>query len=179
MVALPDLGPRILILGTSNSGKSTLAVALSERLGVPVVHLDQLRQTPQTDWEQRPEAEFAALHDAAIAEPAWVMDGNYAAYMPQRFDRATGAILLSANRWIRFARYLKRTLRNSRARAGHLDGAKDSVKWSMVHWILVVSPGREQKFARRIKESGLPHVICPNPRAVTALYADWGLTRPT
>jgi len=40
MLPLASLGARIVILGPSNAGKSTLAVALSHKLGVPAVHLD-------------------------------------------------------------------------------------------------------------------------------------------
>src|SRR5690606_1390856 len=94
---LPDLstlGRRIMIVGPTNAGKSTLAVALGERLGIPALHVDLFRHTPNTDWVQRPDAEFEALHEAAIAEPEWVMDGNYSAIMPARLQRATGIISL-------------------------------------------------------------------------------------
>ncbi|WP_431324444.1 hypothetical protein [Rhizobium sp. YTU87027] len=33
--------------------------------------------------------------------------------------------------------HLKRTLINRSDRAGHLERARDSVKWKMIHWILV------------------------------------------
>jgi hypothetical protein len=68
MLPFATLGERIVILGPSNAGKSTLAVALSEKLGIPAVHLDQLHHLPDTNWQPRPEAEFAALHDAILEE---------------------------------------------------------------------------------------------------------------
>ncbi len=95
---LAELGDRICILGPSNSGKSTLADAIARKRGLPAVHLDQLHHRPGTDWEPRPEAEFLAVHDATITGPRWVMDGNYSKCMPQRFDRATGVILLDISR---------------------------------------------------------------------------------
>ncbi|MEM7296380.1 MAG: hypothetical protein AAF330_07145 [Pseudomonadota bacterium] len=76
---LSSLGLRIVIMGPSNAGKSTLAIAISTKLGIPVVHLDQLRHLPDTDWVPRRDDEFLQLHDAAIEEEAWVMDGNYTA----------------------------------------------------------------------------------------------------
>ena len=72
---LAEFGQRICILGPSNSGKSTLAAAVARKLGLPVVHLDQLHHLPDTDWQPRPRSEFVALHDAAIAGERWVMDG--------------------------------------------------------------------------------------------------------
>ncbi|WP_313442401.1 hypothetical protein [Brevundimonas sp.] len=43
MLTLAELGPRICIMGPSNSGKSTLAVAIGDAKGLEVVHLDRLR----------------------------------------------------------------------------------------------------------------------------------------
>jgi adenylate kinase family enzyme len=175
MRPLHSLGERIVVLGPSNAGKSTLAVALSKKLGFPVIHLDQLHHLPNTDWQQRPEVEFAALHDAEILEEKWVMEGNYSRLMPQRFARATGAILISSNHWLRFARYLKRTLNNRVDRAGHLEGAKDSIKWEMIHWILVKTRNSSVKYSRIVQESGLPAVECQTADELNELYRAWEL----
>lgn len=172
---LACLGERIVVLGPSNAGKSTLAIALSRKLGIPAVHLDQFSHQPHTDWQPRPEAEFKALHDAAIMEERWVMEGNYTRLMPQRFARATGAILITSHHWLRFYRYLKRTLVNRSSRAGHLEGAKDSLKWEMVHWILVKTPGNGSKYAAIIRKSELPAVECHTAKALSQLYRAWDL----
>ncbi|WP_315858497.1 hypothetical protein [Rhizobium leguminosarum] len=113
ILPLHSLGQRIAILGPSNAGKSTLAVALSKKLGIPAVHLDQLHHLPGTHWQSRPEAEFAALHDAAIHKERWIIEGSYSRLMPQRLARATGVIVITSNHWLRFFRYLKRTLATS------------------------------------------------------------------
>ncbi|MET3722789.1 hypothetical protein [Sphingomonas trueperi] len=49
-MTLDDLGPRLCILGPSNSGKSTLAFAIAAARGLPPIHLDQLHHLPHTDW---------------------------------------------------------------------------------------------------------------------------------
>ena len=120
---LSDLGRRIMICGPSSSGKSTLAVAIGRKLGIPAVHLDLFRHLPHTDWVQRPDADFYRLHDEAITADAWVMEGNYSVLMPQRLKRATGIILLGDHRWISLWRYIRRSLMQ-RDRAGGLDGAQ-------------------------------------------------------
>lgn len=178
MLPLASLGKRIVVLGPSNAGKSTLAVAISRKLDIPTVHLDQFRHLPNTDWQPRPEAEFVALHDAAIEGESWVMEGNYSRLLPQRFARATGAILISSNQWLRFARYLKRTLINHSDRAGHLEGARDSIKWEMIDWILIKTRNSGRRYGRFIRESGLPFVECQSARELDALYRTWGLPVP-
>jgi adenylate kinase family enzyme len=129
---LAALGQRIMVSGPSNAGKSTLAVAIANKLAMPAMHVDLFRHLPDTDWVQRTDEDFAALHDAAIQQERWVMDGNYSALMPQRLARATGIILLGDNRWANLARYLRRTLFQKRTRPGSLAGEKDSlaIGWS-------------------------------------------------
>ena len=179
LLPLESLGERIMVLGPSNAGKSTLAAALSVRLGLPLVHLDQLQHLPNTDWEPRPEEDFVALHDLAIQKESWVMDGNYSRLMPKRFERATGVILLTSNHWIRLARYLKRTLINPNARIGQLDGGQERLKWEMIDWIIFKTPKNSRRYENMVREAGLPSVHCKSIKDLHALYEAWDLPLPT
>lgn len=174
---LETLGNRIMICGPSNAGKSTLALVLGRRLGAEVHHLDLFRHVPNTDWVQRSDDEFAALHDAAIAGECWVMEGNYSKLMPQRFERATGIILLGDSRWANFFRYLRRTLFEKRARPGSLAGDKDSIKWEMIRWILIVQPKLRSANHKRLQASGLPMIELGSMAELNRLYAVWDLKR--
>lgn len=173
---LAELGRRICVLGPSNSGKSTLAAAIAVRLALPAVHLDQLYHLPGTDWEPRPEAEFVALHDAAIAGESWVMDGNYSKCLPQRLRRATGVILLDIPAPASLLRYFRRTL-FERHRVGALEGGRDSVKWLMIRHIAVVSPTNRRRYAEMFEGIGLPKVWLDSPRAIGRAYRRWDLRR--
>lgn len=177
VLPLSALGERIMICGPSNSGKSTLAVALATKIGAEPFHVDLFRHLPDTNWVQRPDTEFQALHDAAILRDRWVMDGNYSNLMPQRFARATGVILLGDSRWANFRRYLWRTLFQRRSRPGSLAGDKDSIKWEMVHWILFVQPTRRERDRNRVRAAGLPLVELGSMSELKRLYAEWGLAR--
>ena len=57
---LEALGPRIIILGASNAGKSTLAEAIARKARSTPVFLDQLRFVANSDWVERPDADFTA-----------------------------------------------------------------------------------------------------------------------
>jgi len=173
---LDRFGRRIMICGPSNSGKSTLAVAIGRKLGLPVVHLDRLHHLPNSDWVKRPYDEFARLHDAAIAGDAWVMEGNYSSLFPQRIERATGIILLGDNRWANLRRYVVRTL-FQRHRAGDLEGNADSIKWLMVRWILFNSQRSVRRYRELLPRAGRPYVERRNMAELNRLYAAWGLAR--
>lgn len=176
MRPLSDFGDRIMVLGPSNAGKSTLAVAIAERLELPVVHLDRLQHVPDTDWQPRPEAEFKALHDQAVLEDKWVMDGNYSRLMMTRFQRATGVILLTSNRWVRLARYIKRSMGPSSARAGALEGGPEYVKWEMIDWILFKTPRNSLKYSQMIDRVTVPTHHCRNLSELKQLYRAWDLS---
>ena len=178
MLPLSTFGDRIMVLGPSNAGKSTLALAIAAARHLPIVHLDQLQHKPNTDWEPRPEAEFKALHEEAILADKWVMDGNYSRHMPKRLERATGAILITSNRWLRLGRYVKRSLSPASARAGALEGGQERVKWEMVDWILFKTPANSVKYAKIIEGASFPKVHCSSIKELKALYRQWGLPAP-
>jgi adenylate kinase family enzyme len=175
---IESFGPRIMICGTSNTGKSTLAVAVSAKLGLPVVHLDQLRFLPGTDWVERPDEDMRALHDDAILRERWIMEGNYSFLLPQRLRRATGIILLGANRFGNLWRYLSRTLLESDRRLGNLEGNRDSFKWEMVRWVLWDGPRRVSGYRTTLPATGLPFVEVRSMGALRRAYRAWGLERP-
>jgi adenylate kinase family enzyme len=172
---LDDLGTRICILGPSNSGKSTLAAAISLARDLKAVHLDQLYHQPNTDWEIRPKEEFIALHDEAIAGEFWVMDGNYSICMPQRFARATGLILLDVSTSTSLLRYFHRTVFGRRNRAGALAGGHDSIKWDMVHHIAVTTRANRKRYAALFRQINLPKICLSSAREIEHFYRAEGL----
>src|SRR5215470_5398132 len=66
---------RILVMGSSGSGKSTFAQRLSAITGIPVVSLDALFWKP--GWIESDRAEFRARMAEVTRQPRWIMDGNY------------------------------------------------------------------------------------------------------
>jgi len=66
---------KINVIGSSGSGKSTLASALAKRLGVEYIEMDRLFWL--ADWQMPSDEQFKALLVAAMAQPGWVLDGNY------------------------------------------------------------------------------------------------------
>ena len=167
---------RICILGPSNSGKSTLAAAIAHARDLEAIHLDQLYHRPNTDWEPRPEAEFLALHDQAVGRDRWVMDGNYSKCMPQRLERATGLILLDVSTPTSLLRYTRRTLLE-RNRSGGLDGGRDSLKWDMIHHIVITTRRNRRRYAAMFRQINIPKLRLASVGEIAAFYQSEGLVR--
>ena len=88
---------KILIIGCPGSGKSTLARALKEKLGLPVVHLDQLWW--KNKWEHVTREEFDSRLAMALNMDQWIIDGHYSRTMSMRLSRCDTIIYLDFDRW--------------------------------------------------------------------------------
>jgi len=88
---LADL-QRINLVGTSASGKSTLARELAALLKVPHVEMDALYHGP--NWTQASPDVFRSRVADAIQGPQWVLDGNYHTTNDLKWARATMIVWL-------------------------------------------------------------------------------------
>jgi adenylate kinase family enzyme len=175
-MTLDDLGPRICVMGPSNSGKSTLATAIARARGLTPIHLDQLYHVPNTDWQPRTDEEFIALHDEALSGASWVIDGNYSRCLPQRLARATGFILLDTSTATSLLRYLRRSW-FERNRLGGLEGGTDSVKWTMIWHIAVATRRNRRRYKEMFVHIRLPKIRFGTAREIIRFYRSEGLGR--
>ncbi len=80
------IGRRIHVIGNSSSGKSTLALRLSKRLGTPFVELDALNWEP--NWvglnATNPE-ELERRIRKATAGDGWIVAGSYSRFSQRTF----------------------------------------------------------------------------------------------
>ena len=107
---------RVNLVGSSGSGKSTLGRALAQAIGQPVVEIDDLFWGP--NWAPTPDETFLPRLSAALAEPRWVLDGNYDRTRALKWARATLVIWIDPPYprvlWQVFLRTLKRSVGNVR-----------------------------------------------------------------
>src|SRR5437870_1299209 len=67
---------RIVVVGTTGSGKTTTAGRMAEIVGAPHVELDALHW--EADWTEADTETFRRRIVEATAGERWVVDGNYA-----------------------------------------------------------------------------------------------------
>jgi adenylate kinase family enzyme len=100
---------RVVVIGTSCSGKTTLARSFAMVLGYPHIELDQLHWMP--NWQARSILEFREEVSGAISQPFWVLDGNYSKVRDLVWTRATHLVWLNYSFPVIFGRALRRTYR--------------------------------------------------------------------
>jgi len=131
-----DLGKRIMVLGSSGSGKSTMAVRLSALTGLPVVHLDRLSWNP--GWVATPGDVMAEKIIAAADQPLWIIDGNYfgTGTREYRLERANTVVYLDFNRYLCLFRAFKRWIKNyGRTRSDLGEGCPEKMDAEFIKWI--------------------------------------------
>jgi adenylate kinase family enzyme len=87
-----SLGRRIIVTGLAGSGKSTFALALAGKTGVPVIHLDLAFWRP--GWVAPSETEWREKQRGVLAGDAWIAEGNYHETLDLRLDLADTIVVL-------------------------------------------------------------------------------------
>ena len=125
---------RILIIGCSCSGKSRMARILGKKLGLPVVHLDQLWW--KCGWENVTVAEFDAQMQAVLETDRWIIDGNFSRTMPQRVEHCDTILYMDYRRWLCLLGMLQRVLGSyGKVRPDMAKGCPERFDWDFIKWI--------------------------------------------
>jgi adenylate kinase family enzyme len=114
------------VVGTSGTGKSTVARQLAGNLGVPFVELDGIFHQP--GWAPLPAEEFRRRVAEVAARDAWVIDGNYSAVRPLVWARADTVIWIDLPRPVVMRQIIWRTLRRAVFRVELWNGNRE--RWA-------------------------------------------------
>ena len=123
---LPRPGRRIHVVGTSCTGKTTLAADLAAAFNVPHVELDALHWGP--DWTPIPQVELRDRVSAALSGEGWAVDGNYGSLRDIIWPRADTFLWLDYSLPLVLWRMLKRTARRIALQEELWNGNRESVR---------------------------------------------------
>ena len=125
---------RVIVIGSGGAGKSTLARAMGQRLGLRVVHLDA--QFWQAGWVERDREDWLEWQRNALLEPRWIMDGNYGGTLDVRLEAADTVIFLDLPPAICIARVVWRVLRYlGHSRPDMARGCPEKLDFKFLRWI--------------------------------------------
>lgn len=146
---IQQLGQRISIVGTTGSGKTTLAKAIAQQLQLPHVELDALHWEP--NWVEAPNEVFRARVEAALKGDRWVVDGNYSEVRDILWGRADTVIWLDYPFWTVFGRLVGRSLHRSLTRQELWSGNRESflnlfTSDSILLWMLKTYNKRRREY---------------------------------
>ena len=156
---------RIAVVGTTGSGKTTLAKALAAQLVLSHIELDALNwQAGWRDLSRTDPDEFARRVTLAIAADAWVLDGGYGLVRHLVWRRATHLVWLDYERPIVMYRVIRRSLvrallrtemwAGNRERWLHMLRPSHPIRWAWSTW-----RRRRREFAERLGQTDYAHLV--------------------
>ena len=125
---------RVLIVGNSGGGKSTLARALGAKLGLPVIHLDVLFWKP--GWVESDDDDFRVRVAEALQAPAWITDGNFGGTWDLRMPLADTIAWIDQPRLLCLWRAIRRVFTYRREiRPDMAEGCRESIDFQFYAFI--------------------------------------------
>jgi len=131
---------RLLIVGSSGSGKSTLGHWLGQFYQLPVYELDDLAWQP--GWQLHPLDEIRERVATVVAQPEWILVGNYHRTQDLSWQEAEGVIWLDLSLQRQFYRLIWRCLKRALLRQACCNGNFESLRMtfasreSLLLWLL-------------------------------------------
>jgi adenylate kinase family enzyme len=147
--------PKIVVVGTTCSGKTTVARRLAEQHGVPHVELDALHWGP--GWSEASTEDFRSRVEEALAVDGWVADGGYHGKLGDLvLERADLVVWLDLPLTTILGRLSARTLRRIRGREELWGGNRETWRGtflsrdSLFLWALKTHRPRRKRYEERL-----------------------------
>jgi adenylate kinase family enzyme len=156
------------VVGTSGTGKTTIASKIATALGAPHIELDNLHWGP--NWTEVPDEEFRAKTNEATLADSWVADGNYSVVRDILWDRADTIVWLDYPFRVAFWRTLTRTVRRIVTREKLWNENREGLSAligpdSMPLWVLKTYWKRRRLFPKLFESLEYRHLIVHRHRS--------------
>lgn len=123
----PTSTDRVVVVGTTGAGKTTLSRQIAQALGMPHVELDAFRHGP--NWTETPDEVFRDQLKEALQGDTWVADGNYSMVRDVVWPRATMLVWLDYPIYVVMWRLFWRTIRRGIVGQELWNGNRERLWW--------------------------------------------------
>ncbi|MGI9437714.1 MAG: hypothetical protein ACR2Q4_23280 [Geminicoccaceae bacterium] len=152
---------RVVVIGTSCSGKTTFARELAAHLDAPHFELDALHWLP--GWVAREPLDFRSLIAEQVDGHAWVTEGNYKAVRHLIFERASAIIWLNYPFPLVLWRAIKRTTHRAITGQKVCGDNRESIRiaffsrHSIILWVITSFHRRRRDYRALFDGDAFPH----------------------
>jgi adenylate kinase family enzyme len=147
-----------MIFGRPGSGKSTFALRLHKKTGIPLHHLDRHFYT--ANWVERDYQEFLSIQQNIVNQDTWIIDGNCTRSFEMRYQRADLCIYFNYPRWKCYWRIFKRRIKKNAQLCDRAEGCSESIDLKRLWKFLRYTWNFERRVANSVQElrAKYPHV---------------------
>ena len=143
---------KVIIIGCPGAGKSTLAMEMGKKTGLPVVHLDSLFWLP--GWAQRPREEFDLLLQESLQKDAWIIDGNYGRTIPLRLATCDTVVYLDFPTIVCILGVIRRVITNyGKTRVDMGEDCPERFDWEFMKFVWNFNRRERKKLHRALNEN--------------------------
>jgi len=163
---------RVMIVGGTGAGKTTVALVFGDITGLPVFHLDQVHYKP--GWMERPLDKKIEMAKALEAKPRWIIEGGLSSTYANRCRRADTVIWLDLPVRTRLVRIVKRRVQyNNQARPDLPENCPERLAPEFLAYIMRTRNSAREKIAQAIAEA--PHLTVHHLRTAKGVntFLDW------
>ena len=152
---------RVVIIGTSSTGKTTFAQNLACILNSKHIEMDELFW--DSNWTPKTHSEFTNLVSSHTDADKWVIDGNYRSVRDIVWKRATTIIWLNYSFPVVFWRVIRRTFSRIFLTKTLWHGNKESIgrtfsKDSIILWVMKTHKRKQNEYQALHVENPYPHL---------------------
>jgi adenylate kinase family enzyme len=155
---------RVVVYGTSGSGKSTFAAALAQARDIPCIELDLINWRP--GWVDRNKTDldgFIQDVETAILDESWTATGSYGVVRKRLWARATDLVYLDLPRHVIMRQVIWRSLKRAASGKEAFPGCKED--WFRlltaehpIRWAWSTYHRRRQTFETLIQDPAFAHL---------------------
>ncbi|WP_411132986.1 topology modulation protein [Streptomyces sp. C10] len=144
---------KVAIVGCGGSGKSDLARKLAKILDAPVTHLDAAFY--DDEWNALPMEKFAEVQRGLVAQPTWIIDGNYNSTLQIRLEACDTVVLMDVSTPAALWGIFSRQIRHG---AGHKgNGVHNRITWGVIKYVATYRRKMRPRVMAKIEEFAAGH----------------------
>ncbi|MBD2165820.1 adenylate kinase [Calothrix membranacea FACHB-236] len=162
---------RISIVGTTGSGKTTLAKQISLRRNIPHIELDYLHWEP--NWVEVPNHVMRERVSQSLSGNSWVVDGNYSIVRDIVWGTADTVVWLDYSWWVVMSRILRRTMSRVVTKQEVCNGNRETWQTtfsgdSIILWALKTYDKKRKEYPQLFTKSEYSHLRIVHLRSPAA-----------
>jgi adenylate kinase family enzyme len=153
---------RVVVIGTTGSGKTTMAKRVAEAIGCTAFDIDDFHWQP--GWVERMPEEMIELFREALKADKWTLAGNHSRTRDFTWAQADTVIWLNYSFWVVFPRLLWRTIKRVVTKEEVMPGCVETfqsqflIKDSLLVWFFQTFWKRKKEYPEIINQDKYQHL---------------------